>query len=93
MLVSKYADHQPSYRQSGIFARKGVELDRSTLADRVGKSTALLEPLAGPPSGRVQGLDACGWFCRFNALYQNGAIQEVACLAHIRRKLFDIHAA
>ncbi len=46
VLVNKYADHSPLYRQSQIFAREGVDLDRSTLADWVGKSTALLEPLA-----------------------------------------------
>jgi transposase len=33
VLVSKYADHLPLYRQSQIFARTGVELDRSTLAE------------------------------------------------------------
>jgi transposase len=32
VLVAKYADHLPLYRQSGIYARAGVELDRSTLA-------------------------------------------------------------
>ncbi len=46
VLVSKYADHLPLYRQSQIFDREGLDLDRSTLADWVGKSTALLEPLA-----------------------------------------------
>jgi transposase len=46
VLVSKYADHCPLYRQSGIYQREGIDLDRSTLADWVGKSTALLEPLA-----------------------------------------------
>jgi transposase len=46
VLVSKYADHLPLYRQSQIHAREGVELERSTLADWVGKSTALLTPLA-----------------------------------------------
>ena len=46
VLVSKYADHLPLYRQSQVFAREGIDLDRSTLADWVGKSTALLEPLA-----------------------------------------------
>ena len=159
VLVSKYADHQPLYRQSGIFAREGVELDRSTLADWVGKSTALLEPLAdaigrhvragpvifaddtpvsvqAPGSGRTKTgrvwtyvrderpwageaspaawyqytpdrtghwparhlEDFKGWmhadgYAGFNALYQNGAVREVACLAQIRRKFFDIHAA
>ena len=46
VLVNKYADHLPLYRQSQIFAREGIDLDRSTMADWVGKSTALLEPLA-----------------------------------------------
>jgi transposase len=33
VLVGKYADHLPLYRQAQIYARQGVELDRSTLAD------------------------------------------------------------
>jgi len=46
VLVSKYADHLPLYRQSQIFARDEIDLERSTLTDWVGRSTALLEPLA-----------------------------------------------
>jgi transposase len=46
VLVSKYGDHLPLYRQSQIYGREGVDLDRSTMADWVGKSTVLLEPLA-----------------------------------------------
>ncbi len=45
VLVSKYCDHLPLYRQSEIYAREGVELDRSTLADWVGGKSALLRPL------------------------------------------------
>jgi transposase len=45
VLVAKYADHLPLYRQSGIYAREGVEIERSTLADWVGRSVALLKPL------------------------------------------------
>lgn len=45
VLVAKYADHLPLYRQSEIYAREGVELERSTLADWVGRSAALLSPL------------------------------------------------
>jgi transposase len=45
VLVSKYADHQPLYRQAEIYAREGVELERSTLADWVGASAELLAPL------------------------------------------------
>ena len=44
VMVSKYCDHQPLYRLSGIFARSGVELDRSTLAGWVAKADELLEP-------------------------------------------------
>ncbi|MBN3791836.1 IS66 family transposase [Burkholderia sp. Ac-20353] len=45
VLVSKFADHLPLYRQSVIYAREGVELDRSLLAKWVGHSAALLQPL------------------------------------------------
>jgi transposase len=45
VLVSKYADHCPLYRQSEIYAREGVDLERSTLADWVGATSALLDPL------------------------------------------------
>lgn len=46
VLVGKYCDHLPLYRQSEIYAREKVDLHRSTLTDWVGRSTALLEPLA-----------------------------------------------
>jgi len=46
VLVAKYCDHLPLYRQSEIYARAGVDLDRSTLAEWVGRMTALLEPLS-----------------------------------------------
>ena len=46
VVVSKYCDHTPLHRQSVIFAREGVELDRATLADWVGKAEFLLAPLA-----------------------------------------------
>lgn len=45
VLVSKYADHMPLYRQAEIYAREGVELERSTLADWVGATSQLLTPL------------------------------------------------
>ncbi|MBT6117658.1 MAG: IS66 family transposase [Rhodospirillaceae bacterium] len=159
VLVSKYADHLPLYRQSQIYAREQVDLDRSTLADWVGKSTALLEPLAeaiaahvlagqaifaddtpvgvqAPGHGKTKtarlwayvrderpwagtGQPAAvyrftpdrqgkwpqqhlagfgGWmhadgYAGFEALYRDGTISEVACLAHVRRKFYDVHAA
>jgi transposase len=46
VLVAKYVDHSPLNRQSMIYARAGVELDRSTLADWVGHGAALLQALA-----------------------------------------------
>lgn len=45
VLVAKYCDHQPLYRQSAIYARHGVTLSRSTLADWVAGSSQLLRPL------------------------------------------------
>jgi transposase len=45
VLVSKYCDHLPLYRQSEMYARQDVELERSTLADWVGSTSRLLQPL------------------------------------------------
>lgn len=157
VLVSKYADHLPLYRQSQIFGREDVDLSRSTLAGWVGRSTALLEPLADAIRSHVTGgvalfaddtttrlltpgqgktktariwayvrdetpwnggappatwyqftpdrrgiwparhLDGFkGWmhadgYAGFNELYRRGQVEEVACMAHIRRKFVDIH--
>ena len=45
VLVAKYADHLPLYRQAEIYARNGLDLDRSTLADWVGQTARLVRPL------------------------------------------------
>ena len=45
VLVSKFADHLPLYRQAQIYGRQGVDLDRSTLADWVGRAAFLLRPI------------------------------------------------
>src|SRR5271167_1372231 len=45
VLVSKYADHLPLYRQAQIYARQGINLDRSTLADWVGRAAFMLRPV------------------------------------------------
>jgi transposase len=45
VIVAKYADHCPLYRQAQIYARQGVDLDRSTLADWVGRAAWYLKPL------------------------------------------------
>ena len=52
VLVAKYSDHLPLYRQSEIYEREGVELDRSTLADWVGGASRVMASLGGsdPPT-------------------------------------------
>lgn len=45
VLVSKYADHLPLYRQAQIMSRQGIDLDRSTLADWVGRAAFELRPV------------------------------------------------
>ena len=57
VLVSKYCDHLPLYRQSQIYSREGVDLDRSTLADWVGSASHLLEPLVAAISRHVLAAD------------------------------------
>ena len=43
--VCKYADHNPLYRQSQIYARSGLHLDRATLANWMGKMSFHLAPV------------------------------------------------
>jgi transposase len=45
VVAAKYADHLPLYRQAQIYARQGVNLDRSTLADWTGRAAFLLRPV------------------------------------------------
>jgi transposase len=45
VLVGKYCDHLPLYRQEEMYGREGVELDRATLADWVGGTSGLVRPL------------------------------------------------
>ncbi len=159
VLVSKYADHLPLYRQSQIYGREGVELDRSTMADWVGKSTALLEPLADAIGKIVRNGQAlfaddtpvkmlapgtkktqtariwayvrderpwdgpappCAWYqftvdrkgehpvshlsgyrgwvhadgyAGFNGVFGADKADEMACMAHVRRKFVDVFTA
>jgi transposase len=53
VVVSKYADHLPLYRQESIFRRQGVALARSTLCDWVADAATLLRPLYDEMKGRV----------------------------------------
>ncbi len=159
VLVSKYADHLPLYRQSQIYAREGVDIDRSTLADWVGRCTTLLEPLADEigrmvrrgetlfaddtpvkmqAPGRKKTRTArvwtyvrderpwsgqsppCAWYqftidrkgehpvshlsgykgwvhadgySGFNGLFGDDKANEMACMAHVRRKFVDVFTA
>jgi transposase len=45
VVVAKYADHLPLYRQAQIYARQGIDLDRSTLADWTGRAAFALRPV------------------------------------------------
>jgi hypothetical protein len=159
VLVSKFCDHLPLYRQSEIYARQGVELDRSTLADWVGQCHVLLRPLVeairrhvlsaqkihgddtpvpvlAPGMGQTRtgrlwayvrddrpagdetppavwfayspnrrgehpqahlkafrGILQADAFAGFGPIYETGTVQEAACWAHVRRKLYDLHQA
>lgn len=53
VLVAKYADHQPLYRQEGIFERAGVAIPRSTLAQWVGACGVRLQPLVDALRGML----------------------------------------
>ena len=158
VLVAKYADHLPLYRQTEIYGRAGVDLDRSTLADWVGQSAGLLRPLVdvvgahvmaaervhaddttvpvldpgrgNTKTGRLwcyvrddrpfggqaapavlyhyspdrkgehprahlagfHGILQADGYAGYAGLYERG-VTEAACMAHCRRKFFDVHAA
>src|SRR3546814_9996091 len=54
ILVKKYADHLPLYRQAQMLARQGVTIDRATLAGWVGRAAGYLEPIGRPPTGEAR---------------------------------------
>ncbi|MBK8071139.1 MAG: IS66 family transposase [Ramlibacter sp.] len=154
VLVAKYADHLPLYRQEEIFGRAGLAIPRSTLAQWVGICGVRLQPLVDalkaqmlqhrvlhadetpvqmlkPGNGKThraylwayapgafegmksvvydfcesrageharaflgewRGSLTCDDFSGYKALIASG-VTEVGCLAHARRKFFDLHAA
>lgn len=159
VLVGKYADHLPLYRQEAIFGRAGLAIPRSTLAQWVGTCGVRLQPLVDalktevlrhrvihadetpvamlkPGEGKThraylwayapgafenikavvydfcesrsgeharrflghgtdkawKGSLTCDDFSGYKALIASG-VTEVGCLAHARRKFFDLHAA
>jgi transposase len=157
VVVGKYCDHAPLHRQVEIYAREGVDLDRSTLADWVGQCARLLRslvdavgayvmaaerihaddttvPVLAPGNGKTRtgrfwcyvrddhpfagnaskavlycyspdrkgehpkahlagfkGILQADGYAGYAGLYHQG-VTEAACMAHVRRKFFDIHA-
>ena len=154
VMVAKFADHLPLYRQEKIFARAGLAIARSTLAQWVGQTSVQLQPLVDAlreqvlaqgvihadetpvqmlapgekkthrayvwaysttpysalkavvydfsPSrageharnflGRWNGKLVCDDFAGYKAGFEKG-ITEIGCMAHARRKFFDLHVA
>jgi transposase len=106
VLVNKYADHLPLYRQSQIFARQGVDLDRSTFCNWVGRSCWWLEPLyelvlsTVLSSSKVVADDTTllqvDGYAGFGGLVSgaaNDAPTLAFCWAHTRRKFYDVYTA
>jgi transposase len=153
VLVAKYGDHLPLYRLEEIYAREGVPLPRSTLAQWVGQCGVQLQPLVDalkaemlahtvlhadetpvemlkPGTGKThraylwayspgafepmkavvydfadsrsgeharaflgnwKGSLICDDYGGYKASFASG-ITEVGCMAHARRKFFDLHA-
>jgi transposase len=157
VLVSKYCDHLPLYRQAEIYARDGVELDRSTMAEWIGGCGRLLEPLVtalrrhvmsagklhaddtpvpvlAPGNGKTKtgrlwtyvrddrpwgdqnppavwfaytpdrkgehpkahlseftGTLQADGYAGYDAVYEGGRVKEAACMAHARRRFYDLY--
>jgi transposase len=149
VIMSKYADHLPLYRQEGIFRRFGVELPRQTTCDWMRVSADLLEPIwkemlrqikrsaviqtddtpvrvldpdhGGSRQGRLwdyvgdrdhpyivfdytpdrtsegperilqgyRGYLQADAYSAYDGLYASGAIVEVGCWMHARRKFYE----
>src|SRR5436190_686358 len=101
IVVSKYDDHLPLYRQAEIFARDGVSLETSTLSGWVGATPAALFFYSPDRRGEhpqthlkdFRGVIHADGYAGFNELFAGGRIVEAGCWAHVRRKFFDVHAA
>jgi len=55
VMIAKFSDHLPLYRQESIFGRAGLAIPRSTLAQWVGVTGVQLQPLVDPLSDVVLG--------------------------------------
>ena len=159
VLVSKYCNHLPLYRQEEMYGREGVELDRATMAAWVGGASRILEPLVGalrryvlsaeklhaddtpvpvlePGNGKTKigrlwtyvrddrpagdpsppavwfaytpdrkgehpkahlstfiGTLQADAYAGYNSVYETGRVWEAGCMAHVRRKFYDLVVA
>lgn len=155
VIISKYQDHQPLYRQETLYQRSGIALSRSTLAGWVGACGVTLQPLVqalrthllgyhvlhadetpvavlAPGTGAThraylwayrsgpqescssvvfdfqmsragkhaqqflegyQGALMVDDYAGYKALFAAGSVTELACLAHVRRKFFELFTA
>ena len=57
IIVSKFGDHLPFYRQAGIFERQGLHLDRGTLGNWVGRACFHLMPVIDHMRAHLRGAD------------------------------------
>jgi transposase len=99
VLVSKYADHVPLYRQAEIGRLWTYVRDDRPCGDTIAPAVWF----AYSPDRRgenprqhlkhYKGALQADAFAGFQQLYEGGAINEVACWAHARRKFHEIHIA
>ena len=61
ILEAKFGQHLPLNRQSEVYAREGIDLDVSTLADWVGACSATLAPLVELDPGACDGRRSPSW--------------------------------
>jgi hypothetical protein len=85
LLVVKYCDHLPLYRQAEIYAREGLELDRSTLCDWVGHAQADLRTYLSEAT-RVERHSALG-ACRDGTFWEEGARMHSQVLGCAGRRM------
>ncbi len=80
LLVSKYCDHLPLYRQSEFYARDGVERDRSTLCDWVGQATWLLAPIVEGIRRHVFAAEKIPGTTRHMAMHRGRICSTIECM-------------
>ena len=64
VIVAKFGDHLPFYRQAEIYARQGIVLDRATLGNWAGRACFHLQPIADHMSKRLARRTASSWMKR-----------------------------